>query len=259
MSESSYRSTPTPPAGANDHRPTIPAEKSIPWTPTWILLASLSALISSILVIGFHSPRGFFIPILAICVCTLAALFDAWTMRIPNPLTYTAILLGISLNLLSSTLAHLDSRYADTAVRWLAAPGISQSLLGFGVCAFLAVAAQALGVGGGDIKLLAALGAILGLAGTGSVLIAALAVAFLYAILNLALFGRLKTFTRYLAVQGLELAYFRRFQLPADDPDEENKPALRKSLPMAVPLAIGLLLTILLDLQARFAAIGAGR
>jgi prepilin signal peptidase PulO-like enzyme (type II secretory pathway) len=257
MSESS--DNPTAVAAVPHELPLSADEKTIPWGATWVLLVSLSAVISSILVMGLHTSRGFFVAVLTAGVCILAALFDAWTMRIPNPLTYTAILLGIALNLLSSGLVRFGSLHADTVVRWLGAPGISQSLLGFGVCAILAAAAQGLGVGGGDAKLLTALGALLGLAGMGSVMVAALSVAFCYAVINLAAFGKLKTFTSYLAVQGLELAYFRRFQMPAQDPQEQGKPALQRSLPMAVPLAIGLVLAELIDLQARLASLGAGR
>ena len=234
-------------------------ENRLPWGATWVLLLSFSAVISSILVLGLHSSGGFFVPVVATGVCMLAALFDAWTTRIPNPLTYTAILVGIAINLLSSSLLRFGAEHGDTAVRWLGAPGISQSLLGFGVCALLAVVALAAGIGGGDVKLLAALGAMLGLAEIGTVLVAALSVAFVYAVLNLALFGRLKAFTGYLAVQTLELAYFRRFEMPADDPTEDKKPALKKSLPMAVPLAIGLLLAEIIDLQAKLGGMGAGR
>ncbi|HUO07323.1 MAG TPA: hypothetical protein VM008_03255, partial [Phycisphaerae bacterium] len=65
--------------------------KSIPWGSTWVILLSFSAIMSSILVVGLHSQRGFFIPVLTTGICILAALFDAWTTRIPNALTYGAI------------------------------------------------------------------------------------------------------------------------------------------------------------------------
>jgi hypothetical protein len=85
-----------------------------------------------------------------------------------------------------------------------------------------------------------------------------LVVALFYAILNLALFGRLKIVIRFVAVQALELVYFRRFEMPADDPIEEGKPPLRKSVPMAVPLAIGLLIAQMLDIQSRLGVMGMG-
>src|SRR5689334_10533292 len=78
-------------------KPVTPAAASRwPWTPTWIVILSISAFTASLLVMLTHAREGFFVPVLATVVCILAALFDAWTSRIPNPLTYTAILLGLA-------------------------------------------------------------------------------------------------------------------------------------------------------------------
>ena len=60
----------------------------------------------------------------------MAALFDGFTARIPNPLTYTTLLLGLAINAGAALLAHY---HLHLALTWLAAPGLTQSLLGLGV------------------------------------------------------------------------------------------------------------------------------
>lgn len=218
-----------------------------PWLATWIILLALSAFAASLLTMTTHGQRGFFTITLATTLCLLAALFDAWTTRIPNWLTYTAIVVGLVTNVVASicTLQHFD-----VAQRWLAAPGINESLLGFAVCAVLGVASIFLTrVGGGDIKLLAAVGAILGLTNCGSVLVLALSVAVLYALINLALVGKLNNFLRVMALRFLELLYFRKFQTPTA---EEEKPMRASMIPMAVPLALGLILSQILNLHDYF-------
>jgi prepilin signal peptidase PulO-like enzyme (type II secretory pathway) len=226
-----------------------PRALSVPWPATWIMLLSLAAIVNALLVVANHAARGFFVPVLAAAICLLAALFDACTTRIPNALTYTAILLGIAVNAAGSLLL---LNHADTATRWLAAPTLSQSLLGFGACALVGIAGMVIArVGGGDIKLLAALGALLGLSQIGYVLIVALTVAALYALINLVVVGRLNFLARLAALRLLELFYFRRFELPSSD-DSSDRPASPNTIPMAVPLAIGLILTQLLDLQTKW-------
>ena len=108
------------------------------------------------LVLGLHSVHGYFVAVLAIVVCVLAALLDACTRRIPNTLTYVAILGGLAINLLAAGLAYGSAGHPGTVAQWLGAPGITQSLLGFAVCAGLGILGAMAGIGGGDIKLLAA-------------------------------------------------------------------------------------------------------
>jgi prepilin peptidase CpaA len=183
-------------------------------------------------------------------ICTLAAILDAYTRRIPNHLTYTAILAGLAINALASACTHIDTPHFTTAAHWLAAPGITQSLLGFGVCAALGLFGVIARIGGGDIKLLAALGALMGLANIGAVLIVALSAALVYALLNLALSGRLNTFIQLLALRALELLYFRRFD-PFPDSPEMPQAKRHDMIPMAVPLALGLIVAQLLDMKSR--------
>jgi prepilin peptidase CpaA len=214
--------------------PALPSPPAIPWLATWILLSCSSAVVTAILVAVAKGHHGYFLPSLAAFVCLLAALFDAFTARIPNTLTYPAVLAGLLLNGLAPLLELL---HAHSAVVFLGAVGPASSFAGFLICAFLGIVGCLLaGVHGGDLKLLAALGAILGLMQTANVLIVALAVALVYALLNLLFFGGLNTVLRYAAMRLLEALYLRRFQSPLPE-----DPKTTSHIPMAVPLAIGLL------------------
>jgi len=214
------------------------------WFATWIVLISLAAFVASMLVIFTQAREGFFVPVLAGVVCLLASLFDAWTARIPNPLTYTAILLGLTLSVLALV---LDYAHFPVAVKWLAAPNVTYSFAGFFICAILGLLGTLVGpVGGGDIKLLAALGAMLGIIEVGSVLIFGLTVALLYAVVNLSLRGLLDKACRVTAIQILELLYLRRINVIKDD----SKPLPKNMIPMALPLAIGLIISQIINLQS---------
>jgi prepilin signal peptidase PulO-like enzyme (type II secretory pathway) len=222
-----------------------PAEESaalpmrISWPALWILLLSLSAILASAMVFAAHGARGFFVPLLAGLVCLVAAAFDGCTGRIPNPLTYTAALAGLALNAAMPALAAL---HQNTAVTFLGGPGLQQSLLGFAACAGLWIVAAFFSgaVHGGDLKLLVALGALLGLTQAGNVLVLALSAAVLYALVNLLLAGRLNAAVRVAAARLLELVYLRHVHTPLPD---DAPVASARHIPMAVPLALGLLVT----------------
>jgi prepilin peptidase CpaA len=213
------------------------------WLSIWVGLLSVAAVLSAALVVGARGSAGFFLPVLSIGVCILAAMFDASTGRIPNRLTYTAILAGLLFNALGTVfqLVHLP-----VAATWLGTgatawgSGLADSLAGFAVCAGIGVVACLMaGVHGGDLKLLAALGALLGLSQTGEVLMLALGIAVLYSLLNLAVVGRLNRVVRIAATRAMELVYLRRALTPLP---EDATPGEATHIPMAVPLAMGLLL-----------------
>ncbi|HVX84531.1 MAG TPA: A24 family peptidase [Phycisphaerae bacterium] len=214
------------------------------WTATWTLLLSAAALLALLQTRASHGLAGNFVGILTLLICALAALFDAWTARIPNRLTYIAILAGLALNALAGASTHFPAPTGDILQRWLSAAGPAESLLGFALCAAAGLAAFIVArVGGGDVKLLAAVGALLGISQTVEVLVAALSVAVLYALLNLLIAGRLNLAARLAACRILELLYLRKLHLP----DEE--PAKALSVPMAVPLALGVAIAQFLQLR----------
>jgi Flp pilus assembly protein protease CpaA len=81
---------------------------------------------------------------------------------------------------------------ADVAVVWLGATGFRDGMLGFGLCALIGIISFiARGIGGGDTKLLAAVGAMLGLAAVTPVLFNTLLIAAVIGLLNWALNGTL--------------------------------------------------------------------
>lgn len=225
------------------------AHYPLPWTAAWIILPVLAALLNALLVYFTGGSRGFFLPSLATLICLLAALFDAFTHRIPNHLTYGAILAGLFLNSLVPLLQRL---HAQSAITFLGAPGWRQCLLGLLVCGTLALLANLLAqIHGGDLKLLIAVGSMLGLSTAASATLLALIFALIYSILNLALVGRLNKVLHIGAHRALELFFFRRIHTPA--PDE---PVTAVShIPMAIPLALGI--ALMLFLQVRYGPKGA--
>ncbi len=147
-------------------------KSGMPWAATWVILLSLSAVGAAAMVAGVRGKQGFFLPVLAMAVALLAALFDGWTRRIPNALAYPAILLGLALNFLSLALDHLG---LHTVALWIGAAGWQDALAGFSICAALGLFGSFFaGVHGGDVKLLAAIGAMLGFWETANVLLIAL-------------------------------------------------------------------------------------
>ena len=205
----------------------------------WVLLLSVSAVIASGLQIGLASTgHGFFLLILGIGVCVLASWHDTATFRIPNVLTYTAILIGLAINGASSGFEALGF---DLLNRWAGASGWHQSLLGFGFSAGLGLLCLYVGgLGGGDMKLLCAIGAILGFDLVLIVYLNALVIGLAYALVNLLLQGRLTLALHYVACSAVYQAYTRE---PL--PFLTNK---KNHVPLAVPVLIGLIIAPFLAL-----------
>ena len=88
-------------------------------------------------------------PTLAVVACLVAAITDLRSGRIPIKLTFSAIIIGLAGHSLIHGIA-----------------GLVESLLGAAICAavpgIVYKASDGRGIGGGDIKLFAALGALLG-------------------------------------------------------------------------------------------------
>jgi Flp pilus assembly protein protease CpaA len=223
------------------------ASHKLPWLSTWIILISLSALAASLLVFLTHAAHGFFVGALACFFCIIAALFDGFTARIPNQLTYTAFVLGLAINLLAAGLAQVP---VHSAMLWLAAPGLFQCLLAIGVCVPLALIGLLMGIGGGDLKLLLALGALVGLEQLGYIMLISLTLAGVYALINLLIAGRLNRVVRVASLHALEIVFLRRMPPPLINGLSDILPGSR--VPMAVPLAIGVIVAQCLTLQMVF-------
>ena len=220
-----------------------PATKT-PWPEAWGAIVGLAAVVATIaMLVRGHggtdagpSISGLFLPVLCLGVVILAAGFDAATNRIPNPLTYTAVLVGIVLNCLALLLNQVAPRVVS---QWLGAAGPTQSALGlllFGGIGLIGVVFA--GMGGGDMKLLAAIGAMLGLTRASDVLICGAAVAIVYSLVNVIIAGRLNATFRIAASHLLNWVYLRRWTLA----DDREKPASRRTIPLALPLLAGMML-----------------
>jgi Flp pilus assembly protein protease CpaA len=203
----------------------------MPWFQVWVLILALAAVCTAIGSISASgNAAGLFIPLVTFVVCLLAAWYDSATQHIPNPLTYTAILMGIGIN----CVAQLPTLAA--AGHWLGTAGVGESLAGFGLCTSVGLVCMALaGMGGGDMKLLSAIGALLGLSQSVDVLVAALVIGIVYALLNLILAGRLNRVVSLLSLQLLELVYLKRGPAVAS--------SSKRDIPAAVPLLLGLVIT----------------
>jgi prepilin peptidase CpaA len=196
----------------------------------WTALLAL-ALCSTLMVrlLRHEAATGLFLPIVTLLVCLLAAGFDAATSTIPNPLTYTAILAGLAVNTAVSGLA----RGGLDLGPWLGAVGAAQAFVGFGVCAAIGLLCLLLaGMGGGDVKLLVAVGTLLGFSQATHVFLWTLAIAVPYALLNLLIRGRLNGVLAAVGIQLLQIVYLRRWQ-PISAPS-------RTTIPLAVPLTAAL-------------------
>ena len=166
---------------------------------TWILALSMAAVGAAALQYSSNQAEyGFFLLSLCFVVVFGATWSDVATRRIPNALTYPAILLGLALNgALPLLLAKLDLKTAEV---FLGASGSIDCIQGFGLCAAIGIVSfMARGLGGGDVKLLAAVGALMGFHSVVAVLFNTLIVAALIGVINWSVRGtlmrRLQSFT----------------------------------------------------------------
>jgi Flp pilus assembly protein protease CpaA len=191
---------------------------------TWALGLSVAAVLAAGLQIASgQREHGFFLLSLTFVVCVAAASADVATRRIPNVLTYPAVLLGLGLNgLLPLLLARLD---AGAALVWLGSSGALDCYQGFGLCAVIGIVSfMARGLGGGDVKLLAAVGALVGFDVVVAVLFNTLLVAAVIGLVNWGLKGvlmrRLQLFAQSLylsAVMRSDMRTVYRFR-PTEGP-----------------------------------------
>lgn len=215
----------------------------------WVLALSTAAVIaSSIQVLTREADRGFFLLTLCFVVAGGAAFVDAATRRIPNLLTYPAILIGLSLNAFLPPLA--EAAGWDTPIVWTGATGFVDGMQGFGLCAAIGIVSFiAHGLGGGDVKLLAAVGAMLGFEAILPVLFNTLLIAAVIGILNWVARGTLLARAQMMANNLLTLVVTR---------SSENVvyPFKRTEAPFGVALLLGLVLAQFVELHQIVLAIG---
>ena len=171
-------------------------------------------------------------PVLAllplVAACSAAAWVDARTRRIPNALTFALAAAGLA--------------YAFTGGSIVGPGGAALGLVaGFG----LLVVPYAIGaMGGGDVKLLAAVGAWLGPAGAlGVVVVAALAGAAI-AVAQCAATGRLGQLFRNSAVIVVNVLNVRRLGVEHVSETGRTLRSVDRPLPYAVPVLVGVVAVV---------------
>lgn len=153
-----------------------------------------------------------FIPAIVVIIMATAVYYDLRERRIPNWLTIPGLGLGLLLHVIDG-----------------GAAGLVNALLGAGVGAALLVLPFALGwMGGGDLKLLAAIGALMGVSFTLSTLLFGLAAGGLIALVWLGVKRSLLSSLKYMLVVWLPM--------PGTKPQ-----ALKAPIPFGPALALGVL------------------
>jgi Flp pilus assembly protein protease CpaA len=224
-------------------------ETGLPWGMLWLILLVI-ALCGTGIVRLLHPAQavGLFVPVVALLICLLAVGFDAAITRIPNALTYTGILLGLGFNSLASLVVHFGASGFSHA---LGTVGAGQAFLGFSLTAGIGLICLMFdGMGGGDVKLMVAMGALLGFSQVSLVLLWTLLVAMPFAIVNLIARGRLNGLLRAGALQILQILYLRRL-----DPVE---PPSQTFIPLAVPMLIAFICVHIVPRQWLWQWIGGG-
>jgi prepilin peptidase CpaA len=102
--------------------------------------------------------------VLLLGLTLVASVTDVLRRKIYNWNTYSGILAGLALSAAGSTSAPVDGQAAARLEYWFGAPLFWDSLWGLLVCGGLMVFCFAIfpGIGGGDVKLLAMIGSMLG-------------------------------------------------------------------------------------------------
>lgn len=169
----------------------------------WIIGLSVCAIAASLLQVLLRDrAHGYFTEMLVFGVLIVGAWFDTTKSMIPNRLNYPALLIGLAIGLAINPL--LQATGIDYASTWLGAAGWRQVLMGFGLCAGIGIAGFATrGLGGGDVKLMTAVGALLGFDAVVPVLVNTLMIAAVIGVINLAVKGKLVNL-----IQGVFLFLF---------------------------------------------------
>ena len=157
-----------------------------------------------------------------IALVTIAAFFDIRDHRIPNVLTYPAWIIGLVL--------------AGIAAGWY---GVANSAIGFAVT-FFPLLLMFLGgsIGGGDVKLMGGVGALLGFPAGLNALISSIIVGGFFAAIILLWQGRLVPILKHAASTVWSKIY--RAHVPVDAP-----PQHKDSFPFGVAIALGTYLTVI--------------
>jgi prepilin peptidase CpaA len=164
-----------------------------------------------------------FVPLLAMLV--LAAVEDLRTRRIRNWLTFSLVLTGIAQSLIGHGTVSPGSSFAGCA-------------LGFALpLALFAIGA----IGGGDVKLLAGVGAWVGAGGVVEVFCAAAVVGMIIVLSQAIAQGRLRVLSRNSAVLAMNIVHIGDVGVEHATATGKSCRSVEKPLPYAVPVLVAVL------------------
>ena len=184
------------------------------------------------------------VTVLVVGLTLTAAITDAWRHKIYNWNTYSGIVAGLAIHGLGTLLAQGDEAWSKQT-RWVGWIDFTDSLLGFLACgAILLTCFVFFRVGGGDVKLMAMIGALLGLERGIETLLWTLvlggAIALIVLIWRVGLWTLLSRTTRHV---------FNTLRLGMLSPlSEEERQALQPKLFLA-PCALAAVLIVQFDLS----------
>jgi len=169
----------------------------------------------------------------AIAVGSIAAVTDYKTGRIPNQLTFSTMFVGLATNCLAGGLS-----------------GLLRSLAGLCVCATVPAviykASQGRGIGGGDIKLFAGLGALLGITQGLEAELSSFLLLAVFAMVRLAFDGQLtRTIARSLRVTAALFVPNLRFR-------DGELPLAMTEMRMGPAIALGVVSVLVLPYVVRW-------
>jgi prepilin peptidase CpaA len=168
---------------------------------------------------------------LAIVAALIASVWDVKTRRIPNWLTLSSIVAGLAAHCVLGGLR-------DTLI------ALAAAVVGGGIFAIFFVAG---GMGGGDVKLMAAVAAIVGFHSLFQVMVSTAIMGGVFALCLALAHGRLRQ-----TVHNIRLLFLHhRYQglTPHPEINVSNRKTLR--LPYAIAIAAGCLITFIGDLPLR--------
>lgn len=219
----------------------------------WAGALGVCALLATLLQMAYSGgdgDGGYFVIVCLYALCGAAAFSDAALRRIPNSFNYTALVLALLLNMFVAPLCELLDWTG--ASLWIGANygqwgGVAlESLKGFGLCLLVGVVSfAARGLGGGDVKLLAALGALAGWSLTISILLNTLLVAAALGVVNLLCGGY--------PVRGLQAAALWAYRRVVAGATPEPQRFRRTESPFCLSLLLGLALLPVVNLHAQLA------
>lgn len=166
--------------------------------------------------------------VILVALALIAALYDVWFRRIPNWLSLSGVLLGIGLN----------AFLALDGLRWYDGYNWRSALAGLGLAFLIYFPLYLLrGMGAGDVKLMAAVGALVGPVNWFGIFVLGNIFGGIAAVFILLTHGRFRRTFSNVGYMLFELIHFRPPYLRKEELDVKNPKAV--TMPHGVAIAIG--------------------